>query len=114
MSDTFEAKIEAMARAIEPETFSLPRINLYAANYERAYAKARAAAEAIGLREGSVIVPTAEMEEMRSCIVTFGALWAVPHSERYGLNGLDPAHYDMLEKYGARMDSFKRATNSPT
>lgn len=42
-----DTMIERVARAIDPETFNLPRINLYRSDYERAYAKARAALQAI-------------------------------------------------------------------
>lgn len=44
--------IEAMARAIEPETFELPRIQLYAQDYMLAYEKARAALQALREQEG--------------------------------------------------------------
>lgn len=44
--DRFETVLEKVARSIEPETFLLPRINLYKANYDRAFAKARAAIDA--------------------------------------------------------------------
>ncbi len=45
-------------------------------------------------------------------LVGFLAIWAVDYEKRYGLNGLHPVHYDLMEKYGARMDDFKRATNA--
>ena len=38
------------------------------------------------------------------------------HADRYatdnGLDGLHPIHYDLMVKYGVRMDAFKRATNA--
>lgn len=46
-------------------------------------------------------------------LVGFVAIWAVQYQNDYGLNGLHPIHYDLLKKYGARMDSFTRATNAP-
>ncbi len=39
--------IERVAMALEPETFRLPKINLHKRDYERAYASARAAIEAM-------------------------------------------------------------------
>ena len=45
-------------------------------------------------------------------LVPFLAVWAVKYQEDYRLNGLHPTHYDLLKKYGARMDSFTRATNT--
>ena len=42
-------------------------------------------------------------------LVPFLAIHAVRYAEDHGLDGLHPAHYDLLVKYGARMDSFKRA-----
>lgn len=43
-------------------------------------------------------------------LVGFVALWAVKYAEDCRLDGLHPVHYDLLKKYGARLDSFKRAT----
>jgi len=45
-------------------------------------------------------------------LLVFLALWADEYQRRYELNGLHPTHYDLMVKYGARMDSFKRATNA--
>lgn len=45
-------------------------------------------------------------------LVGFLACWATKYQEDYGLNGLHPIHFDLMKKYGARMDSFKRATNA--
>lgn len=49
---------------------------------------------------------------MTTCheLVPFLAIWADRYQREYGLDGLHPVHYDLLEKYGARMDGFKRAT----
>lgn len=47
-------------------------------------------------------------------LVAFAAIWAVQYQKDYALDGLHPRHYDLLLKHGARMDSFKRATNAPT
>lgn len=45
-------------------------------------------------------------------LVAFLAMWAVDYQKFLKLNGLHPTHYDLMKKYGARMDDFKRATNS--
>lgn len=45
-------------------------------------------------------------------LVPFLAIWAVQYQRDYKLNGLHPSHYDLMKKYGARMDSFTRATNA--
>ena len=45
-------------------------------------------------------------------LVGFLAIWAVQYQKDYGLDGLHPGHYDLMKKYGARMDSFTRATNA--
>jgi len=45
-------------------------------------------------------------------LVGFLAIWASDYQKSRGLNGLHPVHYDLMEKYGARMDDFKKATNS--
>lgn len=42
-----DARLERVARAISPDVFLKPRINLYRDDYERAYAKARAAIAAM-------------------------------------------------------------------
>jgi hypothetical protein len=48
-------------------------------------------------------------------LVAFLAIYADLYARDFSLNGLHPTHYDLMVKYGARMDSFKRATNaSPT
>lgn len=39
--------IERVARAIDPELFNFPKIELYRSNYEKVYAQARAAIEAM-------------------------------------------------------------------
>lgn len=45
-------------------------------------------------------------------LVAFLAMHAVDYQKFYKLDGLHPIHYDLMKKYGARMDSFKRATNA--
>jgi len=45
-------------------------------------------------------------------LVAFLAMYAVDYQKVYKLNGLHPRHYDLMEKYGARMDDFQRATNA--
>jgi hypothetical protein len=45
-------------------------------------------------------------------LVAFLAIWAVQYQKDCDLDGLHPTHYDLMVKQGARMDSFKRATNA--
>ncbi len=45
-------------------------------------------------------------------LVGFLACWATKYQVDYRLDGLHPIHYDLMKKYGARMNSFKRATNA--
>lgn len=45
-------------------------------------------------------------------LVPFLAMWATQYQRDYKLDGLHPVHYDLMVKYGARMDDFKRATNA--
>lgn len=56
--------------------------------------------------------PTKKRKRKPHELVGFLAICAVDYEKRYGLNGLHPTHYDLMEKYGARMESFKRATNA--
>lgn len=47
-------------------------------------------------------------------LVPFLAMWAVDYAKHHKLNGLHPTHYDLMVKYGARMNDFRRATLPPT
>lgn len=47
-------------------------------------------------------------------LMPFLAVHAVRFAAERGLDGLHPTHYDLMVKYGARMDSFKRAVLEPT
>lgn len=53
----------------------------------------------------------AEVAELKSWVVAFGAPWAALHAMQMGWprGHLDPGHYDILERCGARMASFTRA-----
>ena len=53
----------------------------------------------------------AEIADLKTSVVAFGAVWAVQYARDYGLpdNHLHPTHYDILLKAGARMDQFVRA-----
>jgi len=42
-------------------------------------------------------------------LLPFLAVWANQFSLDRGMDGLHPTHYDLMEKYGARMTDFKRA-----
>jgi hypothetical protein len=45
-------------------------------------------------------------------LLPFLALWAIQFQRDCGLDGLHPIHFDLMQKYGARMDDFRRATNA--
>jgi hypothetical protein len=53
----------------------------------------------------------AELADANHTIVAYVAIQAVHHAEDLGLpkGHLAPHHYDILQKAGARMDSFTRA-----
>jgi hypothetical protein len=53
----------------------------------------------------------AEIEDLRISVIAFCGLWAVQYAKDQGLPPwhLFPDHYDILERAGARMESFKRA-----
>ncbi|PWC54630.1 hypothetical protein [Azospirillum sp. TSO22-1] len=58
--------VEAVARALEPETFLLPRLNLYKADYDRDYAAAERAitAHLAALADAGMVVPAFPSDEM--------------------------------------------------
>ena len=51
-----------------------------------------------------------EIADLRASVVAFGAPWSVEYARERGLppKHLDPAHYDILARAGARMDDFVR------
>ena len=53
----------------------------------------------------------AQIEEWRSSTVAFCAVWAAQHADAMGRPSgvIDAAHYDILQRAGARMDAFTRA-----
>lgn len=52
----------------------------------------------------------AEVEELRTSVVAFGAPWAVRYAEQHGApkGALHHRHYDILAAAGARMVEFTR------
>ena len=54
----------------------------------------------------------AELVDANQSVIGFCGLWADRYMRDYGLDGLHPKHFDILEKAGARMDDFRRATNA--
>lgn len=56
----------------------------------------------------------AEIEDLRTSVIAFGAPWAVKYAEDWGLppKHLDPRHYDILKRAGARMDDFIRGSET--
>lgn len=65
--------------------------------------------ELLDARDAKIAALRAENVELKANVVTFLAPWAVRYAKDFGLDGLHPKHYDMLEKCGARMVDFKRA-----
>jgi hypothetical protein len=51
-----------------------------------------------------------EIEELRACVIAFGAPWAASYARDLGFpeGHLHPTHYDILDRCGARMDAFVR------
>jgi hypothetical protein len=63
--------------------------------------------------EVAKMIATARMEERECCrldVIAFCAPWAITYARDRGLpeGHLHPTHYDILERYGARMDGFVR------
>lgn len=54
------------------------------------------------------------MRKRQHELLPFLALWADQYRRDHDLDGLHPVHFDLMEKYGARMDDFKRATIAET
>lgn len=56
----------------------------------------------------------AEIEDLKSSVVGFCAVWAVRYAAETGLpeGQIHPTHYDLMKRCGARMDSFTRAALS--
>lgn len=52
-----------------------------------------------------------ERDDLRQSVIAFAAPHAARYAKEFGFapDELHPTHYDILEKCGARMDSFKRA-----
>jgi hypothetical protein len=51
-----------------------------------------------------------EIEELRACVIAFGAPWAANYAADFGFppGRLHPTHYDILARCGARMNDFVR------
>jgi len=63
-----------------------------------------------GTAEAEVVRLRAENEDLKQSVIAFLGPWAVKYAETHALDGLHPTHYDILEKCGARMVDFKRAS----
>ena len=70
LAEPTEAMVEAVARAIDPEVFTLPKLNLYRPRYDDAFAKARAALAA--LREPTTKMIIAGGEAQTRSIGSYG------------------------------------------
>ncbi|MES2173831.1 MAG: hypothetical protein V4523_07775 [Pseudomonadota bacterium] len=57
----------------------------------------------------------AEIADLKSSVVAFGAPWAVQYAKDFGLpaNHIHATHYDILAKAGARMVDFIRHVPTP-
>ena len=51
-----------------------------------------------------------EIADLKTWVIAFGAMWVQKHAKEWGLpdGTLFGAHYDILERCGARMDDFTR------
>lgn len=51
-----------------------------------------------------------EIADLKSSVIAFGAPWASQYAREFDIppNHIHSTHYDILEKAGARMDSFVR------
>lgn len=54
-----------------------------------------------------------EWQDGQHELLGFLAIHADKYQRDYGLNGLHPIHYDLMQRYGAPMSRFKKATNAP-
>ncbi|MBX9697889.1 MAG: hypothetical protein K2X74_00575 [Acetobacteraceae bacterium] len=70
----------------------------------------RAADDEIAAMEAA-LATLREVDDLRSSVVAFGAPWAVQWARDHGLpdRHIDPTHYDILARAGARMTNFVRA-----
>jgi hypothetical protein len=75
---------------------------------ERDEARAQLAA-----KDAEIAALRAENADLKISVVAFLAPWAVRYAKDFELDGLHPTHYDILEKFGARMVDFKRALAQP-
>jgi hypothetical protein len=96
--DTTPEAVERLADALDSDYWDRPFNKSPVAVMLRALA-----AENAALR--------AELADANHTIVAYVAIRAVHHAEDLGLpkGHLAPHHYDILQKAGARMDSFTRA-----
>jgi hypothetical protein len=55
-----------------------------------------------------------EIEDLRISVISFGAPWMVKYAQDWCMpqGHLDPTHYDILKRAGARMDDFVRGSES--
>lgn len=65
---------------------------------------------------GFAVVPSAELDDLRTSVVAFGAPWAATYARDHGLpdGHLHAVHYDALKLAGARMDDFTRHVAAAT
>jgi hypothetical protein len=64
---------------------------------------------ALAAKDAEIAALRDENADLKISVVAFLAPWAVRYAKDFELDGLHPTHYDILEKFGARMVDFKRA-----
>ena len=106
-SDLDEArkKIEVMEREREELRECLDASRRFAIIHGKLQRK-----EATEAAEAQLSAFKAENADLKTSVIAFLAPWAVEYQADFGLDGLHPTHYDILEKCGARMVDFDRAS----
>jgi hypothetical protein len=101
-------------RLTQTHTYALLEISQAA--YDEIAAKLREASYDHAFLDGGAIdmhglAVTRAAAEPENELLVFLAIHAAKYADDNALNGLHPTHYDLMEKHGARMVSWKRATN---
>ena len=103
--DEARKKIEVMEREREELRECLDSSRRFAIIHGKLQRK-----EATEAAEAQLSALKAENADLKTTVIAFCAPWAVEYAKDHGLDGLHPTHYDILEKCGARMVDFDRAS----